>query len=231
MSKGSDKNQAQGMRRLFARIAHRYDLGNRIISLGQDHAWRKLALASAPRDSLVLDIATGTGEMALELARSGCRVVGVDLSQEMLGLARAKLARNRLQSVIDLLQADALALPFADDTFDCATVGFAMRDVEVPACFAELRRVLKPGGQVICLELTMPGDGLVARLYGLYLQNALPLVGRLLGRKEEYTYLADSIIHFHRAGKLKQIMEQAGLRQVTYRLINLATVAIHTGTK
>ncbi|MEE8174525.1 MAG: ubiquinone/menaquinone biosynthesis methyltransferase [Dehalococcoidia bacterium] len=232
MAKVSDRDQAEGMRRLFARIAHCYDLGNRIISLGQDRAWRKLALAPAPRDGLVLDIATGTGEMALDLARGGSKVVGVDLSQEMLSRCRAKLSRKRLQPMIDLLQADALALPFADETFDCATVGFAMRNVDsIPACFAELRRVLKAGGRVICLELTTPRGRLVARLHRLYLQRALPFVGRLLGRKEEYIYLANSLVHFPMAGELKRIMEQAGLSQVTYRLLNLGTVAIHTGRK
>ena len=134
--------------------------------------------------------------------------------------------------MIDLLQADALALPFADETFDCATVGFAMRNVSsIPTCFAELRRVLKGGGRVICLELTTPRGRLVARLHRLYLQKALPFVGRLLGRKEEYIYLANSLAHFPRAGELKQIMEQAGLSQVRYRLLNLGTVAIHTGRK
>lgn len=224
--------QAGLMRVIFSRLAPYYDLVNRVISLGRDRAWRSQALALAQGDGLVLDLATGTGDMATVLAQKQ-RVIGIDLCPEMLALGRAKAARMGLSPGIDFILADALALPFADNSFDCITVGFALRNVaRLSDCFAEIRRVLKPGGRAVCLELTRPRSRLISALHRPYLCKAIPLIGhRLSGQGAAYDYLASSVLGFPTPEELGQIMGRAGLRQVSYRRLDLGVVAVHTGLK
>jgi demethylmenaquinone methyltransferase/2-methoxy-6-polyprenyl-1,4-benzoquinol methylase len=219
----------------FARIARGYDLLNQIISLGQDKNWRRLSasLATSSDKGRALDLATGTGEMAFALAPHASQVIAVDFSPEMLQRARRKAERNKLGFKIDFLLADALILPFPDNSFDCASITFALRNVEsITRCFAELGRVLKPGGCVVCLELVKPVTPVVSAFYRFYLYRVIPFIIHFLNRdRPDYIYLADSVMGFLSAEELKQVMVEAGLVQVSYRLLNLGTVAIHSGLK
>lgn len=230
------KSHAAKQRQLFVKIASRYDLVNRFVSLGQDLSWRRLAarLAVTSEHDLALDVACGTGEMALALARRGCRVIAVDLCSDMLMIGKDKVARMEPQSRIDFLLGDVLALPVPSDTVDCVTMGFAMRDVEdISLCLAEMRRVLKTGGRLVNLDLTHANSSFVAPFHRIYLSKIVPVMGRLLGRDgPAYDYLGvESLRSFPTAGRLKTMMENVGLRHAGYRLLNRGTVAIHWGVK
>jgi len=227
--------KAEHIRGMFARIAHRYDLVNTLMSFGQDNAWRQMAvdLAKPGRHSLAIDVATGTAELATKLAYSVRSVVAVDFCWEMMKRGREKVRKRGAQSKIQFVLADALMLPFKDSSFDCALVGFAMRNVaSIPGSIAELRRIIKPGGYVVCLELTRPTLTVVAALHRIYLHRLIPILGHWLsGDNRAYTYLPDSIARFPTADELKSIMKEVGLRQVRYKLLNLGTVALHIGLK
>ena len=222
-------------RAMFARIAHRYDLVNTLISFGRDNAWREMAveLAEVGPHSLVIDVATGTAELATKLASSAGSVAAVDFCWEMMKLGREKVGRAGVQPKVQFILADALMLPFKDCSFDSAVVGFAMRNVaSIPDTFAELRRIIKPRGYVVCLELTRPPSPVFAALHRFYLHRVIPILGQLMsGDDGAYTYLPDSIARFPTADQLGIIMEEVGLRQVRYKLLNLGTVCLHSGVK
>lgn len=218
------------VRGMFDRIVARYDLMNTLMTFGRDRAWRRLtvAAAGAAPGMLALDVATGTGELALELGRAGCRVIGLDFSPAMLALAQAKsggAAGARPQYVAG----DALALPFPEATFDCLTTGFALRNVtSIPAALAEMRRVVRPGGRLACLELTPPRGRVFPTLFGLYFARFVPLLGWLVsGQRDAYAYLPGSLVGFPRAEELAAMLREAGFDQVQYRRLMLGTVALH----
>jgi demethylmenaquinone methyltransferase / 2-methoxy-6-polyprenyl-1,4-benzoquinol methylase len=236
----AERHQKRVIRELFTRIAARYDRINRLLSLGQDEGWRRDALHSAQIPALrgnsperLLDVATGTGDMgllALEQAPDA-RVVGIDLTPAMLHEARAKaLARN---VVFPVTAGDGLALPFADDTFNAVTSAFMMRNVpHVEGAFREQARVVRPGGRVVCLEMTWPRRLPMRWLFGLYFYVVPPLIGLLaLGEQEAYRYLPRSVRSFLDPASLARHMVGAGLYDVTWRSRMLGTVIIHTGTK
>lgn len=225
------------VRRLFARTARRYDLMNRLMSLGRDRAWRRTVagLADLPPGGLVLDVATGTGDVALALLQRypDGRVVGVDFSPEMMAIGREKAATAGLDGRLPFVNGDALRLPFPDDCFDAVTSGFAMRTVaSIPAAFAEMQRVTRPGGRVICLELTRPTTPGWRHFHYLYFFYLVPRLGRLLGSwGKAYTWLPYSLWRFLSPDQLQAVMERAGLRDVGYRRLMLGTVAVHVGVK
>ena len=227
--------KASQIRGMFARIARRYDLINRFVSFGRDSAWRQTAVESVGvgAHSLVLDVATGTAELATRLARSAGSVVAVDFCWEMMKLGREKVKTAGVQPKIQFVLADALTLPFKDGSFDCATVGFAMRNVaSISDTFAELWRIIKPGGYVVCLELSRPHSPVFAALHRFYLHRVIPILGHWMsGDDRAYTYLPDSIARFPTADQLKAIMEGVGLCQVRYKLLNLGAVSLHIGVK
>lgn len=227
--------KASLVRAMFARISRRYDLINRLMSLGQDPFWRRMAVAlAAPTpDGPALDVATGTGDFAFELARRTRQVVGVDFVPEMMRIGRQKLQRRKLGSRVSFVGGDALDLPFPSDTFDCLTTGFAMRNVaDIRRAFAEMCRVVRPGGRIACLELTRPLSRLVWFLYRLYFYRLVPLVGGWIsGDQETYRYLPNSLTYFPIAEELKRLMEESGWRHVGFRRLNFGTIAIHYGTK
>ncbi len=215
---------------MFDRITPSYDRMNRIMSLGMDGSWRGLAVrctGAVPGDS-ALDVCCGTGDLAIALRDAvspGGRVVGLDFSQAMLDAA----VRKRPQ--IEWVRGDALALPFADDEFAAATIGFGMRNLaDHLRGFRELRRVVAPGGRVVCLELTDP-PAWAAPFARVWTDRAVPLLGRLVAREADaYRYLPASVHRFPPADELAAIMGQAGLRRVRYRRLSGGAVAVHVGT-
>ncbi|MFH1140722.1 MAG: bifunctional demethylmenaquinone methyltransferase/2-methoxy-6-polyprenyl-1,4-benzoquinol methylase UbiE [Chloroflexota bacterium] len=223
---------------MFARVSRRYDLLNTVMTGGMHHRWRRQVALLGTRDlaGVALDVATGTGNLAIALARRPgmCQVVGLDFVPEMLHLARQKVLRRGPSKAIGFLQGDALALPFRDDAFACATCGFGLRNMEdVPKALAEMVRVVRRGGRVVVLEI-VPGEskGLFRRLTSLYFRRVVPVLGHILaGEREAYTYLPRSVDAFPLAGELVHLMEEAGLRNVRYRNAGMGMVAIHVGEK
>jgi len=218
------------VRAMFDRISPAYDRMNRIMSLGMDGAWRALAVRCTelqPGDA-ALDVCCGTGDLAIALRDSVSmtgRVVGLDFSQAMLEEAQHKSAE------VEWVRGDALALPFGESEFAAATIGFGMRNLADHAQgFRELRRVVRPGGRVVCLELTDPPPW-AAPFARLWTDRAVPLLGRLVARETDaYRYLPASVHRFPPADELAAIMQHAGLRRVRYRRLSGGAVAIHVGT-
>jgi len=225
---------ARQVRRMFGRIVPRYDLLNRLMSLGMDGRWRRAAAAAAqPGDCLALDVGAGTGGLTLELHRQGAaHVVGADFSSEMLATASAKAAAAG-DTGLSWALADALALPFRDDTFDCVTNSFLLRNLaDLRAGLAEMARVLKPGGRFVCLDATQPPLGLFGSLYRLYFNRLLPpLAGAISGDRAAYRYLPNSLEGFPKARGLAAILADMGLSDVRFRLLAGGTVALHTGRR
>jgi demethylmenaquinone methyltransferase/2-methoxy-6-polyprenyl-1,4-benzoquinol methylase len=219
--------------RMFARIAPTYDVVNRLMTVGQDQRWRRklLDLCALPPQGWLLDIGAGTGDIAY-MARTrlpGARAFAADFTYEMMAVGKAQPARRTLP----FIQADAFALPFADNTFDAVASGFLMRNVvNRQAAFHEQVRVTKPGGRVLCLETTPPHNALLGPLFKVYFFRLVPLLGGLIsGDRQAYTYLPHSTVDFPSPRELQRLMEQAGLRYVFYNEMMFGAVAIHVGTK
>jgi len=231
------QTKADYVQAMFARVAPNYDRMNWLMSLGQHQAWRDLVAAQAdpPPGGLVLDVATGTCDLSLALARHEltCRVVGVDMSPQMMALGRRKVTQADLYERITLLPGDALHLPFADATFDCVTSGFALRNVaNIQQALAEMTRVTTPGGRVVCLELTTPRIPLFRQGHHLYFHQVIPLLGGLVaGLFDDYAYLPRSLDEFVSPEELKAMMEQVGLQPVHFTHLTWQTVAVHVGTR
>lgn len=223
---------------MFARIADRYDRMNRLMSLGRDQSWRRRAiqLAAVPTGGRLLDVATGTGDLALtSLKRDpSVHVVGVDFAIEMLRIGQIKKeGHTGFSTRIGWTGSDALRLPYPDETFDAVVSGFMMRNVtSIAAAFAEQRRVVRPGGRVVCLEMTRPTMPLWRTVYPwIFGQLIPPVTGLLSGQPDAYRYLPASVVNFVDTDELKIIMESVGLRGVGYQTMMLGTVAIHVGVK
>ncbi|MBC7223263.1 MAG: ubiquinone/menaquinone biosynthesis methyltransferase [Anaerolineae bacterium] len=232
-----DPDKPERVRRMFAAIHGHYDRMNRLMTLGRDLAWRRAALreTNLPPDGLLLDVATGSGDVLVQAMRlvPGARAVGVDFTPEMLGLAQARLVEAGYWGRFALLQGDALSLPFPDGTFDAVISAFMMRNVaDVRLALAEQRRVVRPGGRVVCLELTWPRHPAFQRLFGLYFQRFVPWMGGLLsGHREAYRYLPASVASFYTREEMLSFMEGAGLAHLRCRTLMLGTVAIYTGER
>lgn len=220
-------------RDLFARLAPRYERVNQVMSLGQVEGWRRAAAAEArvAPGGWVLDVAAGQGGLSYALARRWpqARVVGVDFAREMIQAGQAQ-ANGR---VIRWAEGDALRLPFPDRCFDAVVNGFMLRNVtDVERALAEQVRVVRPGGRVVCLEMTWPRHPLFRPLFHLYFAGLVPPLGWLLtGQMEAYRYLPRSVRAFLAPEELAATMERAGLRQVRYRLLMMGTVALHVGVR
>jgi demethylmenaquinone methyltransferase/2-methoxy-6-polyprenyl-1,4-benzoquinol methylase len=210
---------------MFDRIAPVYDAMNRIMTAGLDVRWRRLAAQSAVRQGdRVLDAACGTGDLALADAAAGAgKVTGLDFSEQMLVRARRKSAS------IEWVRGDLLALPFADGTFDAATVGFGVRNVaDLELGLRELRRVLRPGGRLAILEITRP-RGVLRPFFSLWFDRVVPLLGKVLPGGAAYTYLPASVKRFPGAETLAELLRAQGFAEVRFRLLAGSIVALHTG--
>jgi demethylmenaquinone methyltransferase/2-methoxy-6-polyprenyl-1,4-benzoquinol methylase len=220
----SGRLPADGVRRMFDRIAPVYDAMNRVMTAGLDRRWRSITLDETVRTGdRVLDACCGTGDLAIGARGRDCDAVGVDFSAAMLERARRKDAR------IEWVQADVLHLPFDDASFDAATVGFGVRNVEdLDAALRELRRVLRAGGRLGILEITTP-RGVLAPFYRVWFDRVVPLLGKVLPGGDAYTYLPASVRRFPPPDELRARLESAGFVNVRYRLFAGGIVALHTG--
>lgn len=223
---------------MFGSIAPRYDLMNRLMTLGLDHRWRLMAAREAglrPGES-ALDACCGTGDLAFSLADTcpSCEIIGLDLTPAMLDCARDKAAARRrkgLPAPHEFMVGDVLDLPFKEGRFAAVTVGWGIRNVpDVAAAFREMVRVTRPGGRVVCLESTQAPPGPGRHLHDLWTGRVVPLLGRLVsGDPWAYAYLPASVAAFPPARELAAIMAGAGLRDVRYRRLALGAVALHVG--
>src|SRR5579875_1095692 len=223
---------------LFGRIAHIYDLMNHLMSFGLDRYWRAraaryLALGTGQSG---LDLGTGTADLAIAVIRRsgpGTRMIGMDITPEMLEVARKKLKRLGLQDRIELRIGDAEHIDLPDNSVDGCCSAFMVRNLsDREQGFREMLRVVRPGGRVVCLEISPPPGKLFGRLFRFYFYRLAPLFGTVIGKAfEEYHYLPDSLTNFPNASALKSIMEQAGWSDVRFYRLTGGMVAIHVGTK
>ena len=227
----------QRIEAMFGGIAPRYDLMNRLMTGGRDRHWRRVAAREAhlAAGDRVLDACCGTGDLALTLADlyPACEVVGLDFTEAMLERARAKAAarERRCLRAPAFVRGDVLDLPFAAGEFAAVTVGWGVRNVpDVPRAFAEMARVTRPGGRVVCLESTQAPAGVGARFHQVWMGRVVPLLGRVVtGDAGAYAYLPASIEAFPRAAELAAIMAAAGLIHVRYRRFGFGAIAVHVG--
>ncbi len=242
--RNTDAGKEKYIHRLFDSIATRYDLMNLVLTGGLVRYWQKVFRGYTglrPGDR-ALDVCCGTAELALIMARQvgrAGRVYGLDFSRRMLEVAHRKVASSPYAGMIELVEGNALHLPFADNTFNCAAIGFALRNVsDIRRVLAEMARVVAPGGRVVSLELTKPENVLFRSGYYLYFYHVVPLLGRLVEKgwpagegKRPYTWLPYSLTRFPDLHHLAAIFRQVGLVDLVVRPLSGGVVAIHAGTK
>ena len=212
---------------MFDRIARVYDLMNSVMTMGMHHRWRTRAvdLSRVGPGSRALDVATGTGDLAVALAARGAEVVGMDFSEEMLELARRKAPELTFE------WGNALELGHEDDSFDAATVGFGARNfADLDRGLTEMTRVVRPGGRVVILEITTPQRPPLSWFFRVWFDRAVPLLGRLAGDPDAYTYLPSSVRRFPGPAELGAAMHRAGLDDVRWVLTAGGIIALHSGT-
>jgi demethylmenaquinone methyltransferase/2-methoxy-6-polyprenyl-1,4-benzoquinol methylase len=223
---------------MFGDIAARYDLMNRLMTVGLDGRWRRMAAGEArlvPGDE-ALDACCGTGDLTFGLVEAcpSCAVTGLDFTPEMLVRAQQKATTRQARGLPvprEFVPGDLLALPFEDGRFAAVTVGWGVRNVpDVPKAFREMARVTRPGGCVVCLESTQAPDGPGKRFHDVWMGRVVPVLGRLVtGDSSAYAYLPASVAAFPRAGELAAIMAASGLTNVRYRRLGFGAVALHVG--
>lgn len=216
---------------MFARIAGRYDLLNRVLSLGIDRGWRRRTVhaAGAVAGEAVLDVCCGTGDLSRDFARAGARVAGVDFTPQMLSFAGPKLAGAPQPFVF--AQGDALRLPVRDASVAVASVAFGLRNLSDPdQGLRELARVVRPGGRVLVLEFTTPRGRLISHLYRFYFTRVLPRIGGWIsGDPAAYRYLPDTVLAWERPEGLAERMRRAGLEQCRFDTLSGGIACLHSG--
>jgi demethylmenaquinone methyltransferase/2-methoxy-6-polyprenyl-1,4-benzoquinol methylase len=225
------------VRSMFNTIAPKYDLMNRLMTFGIDKRWRSITVKTLKKAGVqnVLDIATGTGDLAIKLAKEidGSHITGIDLSEGMISVGKTKVEQAGLSNRITLATADALQMPFADNSFDAITVAYGVRNFEhLDKGYAEMLRVLRPGGMLCVLELTPPSSPIVKPFYAAYTRGIIPVVGRLLSNdKRAYTYLPESIAAVPARQDMLNLMSKAGFSDTTYRSFTFGVCTLYTALK
>ncbi len=218
---------------MFGDIADRYDLLNRILSGGTDVSWRKLVVdeAMTGSDRLILDLACGTGDLALGLCKSAhpeCKIVGADFTIQMLRKAQEKDPSERIPWV----EADGLYLPFQDNQFDLLTIAFGIRNMEsLDKGLSEMLRVLKPGGRLAILEFSQPENRIIRALLQPYFLHVLPRIGAFLSQRSAYLYLPFSILHFPGRRELARIIRRNGFKHIRHCALTFGVAALHIAEK
>lgn len=229
------EEKARRVDEVFSSVASRYDLMNDLMSFGIHRYWKRLCvhLARLRPGSRVLDVASGTGDLAALLNRSGCDVVSCDINEAMLRSGRDKLTDRGLVRDVHYVRADAERLPFADNSFDCATLAFGLRNMtDKPAALRSVHAGLKYGGQVLVLEFSRVTSDLLRRAYDSYSFHAIPALGKLvLQDPDSYRYLVESIRMHPDQDGLKTMLEEAGFSRVDYLNLSGGIVALHQGYK
>ncbi len=233
VDKSSEKIQ-----RMFGEIAPRYDLLNRLLSMGIDRRWRRRTTRLVPPgDGPVLDVCTGTGDLALAYWKAGgrnVRVIGTDFAHPMLTIAKDKATKAEADSHVSFLEADTLSLPFSDERFQVVTVAFGLRNVcDTDRGLGEMVRVCRPGGQVAVLEFSTPRIWPIRQIYLSYFRHVLPRIGQAVARNRQsaYNYLPESVGEFPQGEALVQRMAQAGLRDVHFQSFTFGIATLYVGTK
>ena len=233
------KKKAENIRNMFGSIAKVYDFLNALLSLNFDKSWRKFAakVSDVKTDTKVLDVCTGTGDLAIsysKLLNGNGLVVGSDYCHDMLRYGLPKIKKRHLENKIKLIEADTLQLPFRDNSFEISTVAFGIRNVaDLESGIKEMRRVVGPDGRVVILEFSQPTNFLFRQIYLFYFTRILPMIGRLISKSkiDAYSYLPQSVLAFPDKLSLKKKMEECGLEDVKFFTRTLGIVTIHIGKK
>lgn len=229
--------KGENIQQMFGAIAPRYDFLNRLLSLGIDRRWRTKAVQQLTyrEGGRILDVATGTGDVALEIAKAtpaSVKITGADFCQEMVELGKAKVASSAYAKKIDLIVAPCEDLPFPEDTFDSVTIAFGIRNVvDRKLGMAEMRRVLRPGGRMIILEFSTPRSQLFRQIYYFYFRRLLPVVGGLFSRYNAYKYLPDSVLEFPSIEEFSGMIKETGFENVKVQELTFGIASIYVGEK
>lgn len=234
----SKENKEHFVREMFNSIASNYDLLNSLMSMGMDKGWRRVAVkcSEVKNNGRVLDICCGTGKITMELAAAvgkNGRVIGLDFSENMLGVARQTVKGSEFEDRIELVQGNAMALVFPDSTFDAVTVGWGLRNVpDIKTVVGEMMRVVKPGGMVVSLDMAKPELPFFKQAYWLYFEKLVPLMGKICAhQKSAYSYLHDSARVFPHQKELALLFQRVGLVETGYHNLFGGVVAVVKGRK
>jgi len=235
--KNSDLGKKEQVAQMFDRIAFRYDFLNRFLSGGIDMYWRRKAIRTltAQNPQTILDVATGTADMAILLTKylPTAKITGIDISEGMLELGRQKLTKLNLNHRVELRSGDSEAIHFPDNSFDAITVAFGVRNFEnLEKGLQEMRRVLRPGGQLVVLEFSQPKKAGLKQLYNLYMRMVAPQVCKMLSsNREAYKYLSESVQAFPEGDAFVKILDQNGYTQTRRRPLTMGICTVYTGAK
>jgi demethylmenaquinone methyltransferase/2-methoxy-6-polyprenyl-1,4-benzoquinol methylase len=232
----SEPSKKEAVRVMFDEISPKYDFLNHFLSFGIDQVWRKklVAMLDSHHPLTVLDVATGTGDLAIAIESvKPQKIVGIDISEKMLEVGRKKLNAKGLDHLITLRRADAEKIPFSDHSFEAITVAFGVRNFEnLELGLTEMRRVLRPGGVMLILEFSHPSSFPMKQLYGIYSRFVIPLMGRIIsGSSKAYTYLPESVAAFPSGQKFLDILLKAGLKNVSQRSLSAGIASIYLAEK
>lgn len=234
----TDLHHYEKVKQIFNQIAYRYDLANTLMSFGLHNYWRSQLMRRTRvfKGNSALDVCCGTGSITMDLAKlvgSSGRVIGVDFSEKMLTIAEKRFINHPNRPTVKFVQANAEKLPFSDNTFDCVTIGYGLRNVSnLIQVLEELKRVVKPGGVVLSLEMAKPASPIFKNLYRIYLKNWIPFIGKILVHNESaYQYLHDSIQSFPHPDRITQFFNETGFYDTHCIPLSWGIVAIHCAHK
>jgi demethylmenaquinone methyltransferase/2-methoxy-6-polyprenyl-1,4-benzoquinol methylase len=222
---------------MFDRISPKYDALNHLLSLNIDKVWRRKTAKTVTKShpNTLLDLATGTGDLAIALAKCNpqTHIIGLDISEKMLDIGKTKIAQRKLENQIELSLGNAATVPFEDNHFDAVTVAFGVRNFEnLGKGISEIQRVLKPAGEVFILEFSMPERWPVKQLYRFYFKRILPRIGRHLSKEPDaYTYLPESVERFPKPDDFMQLLSEKGLENCTKRTLSFGIATLYTAEK